>query len=214
MVINFLGDSITEGAGAGSPENMYVNLVGQKLGAAVNNYGVGGTRIARQTTPTDPPRADEDFLIRAAKMDKNADFVFVFGGTNDFGHGDAPLGKFGDKTPYTFYGAAALLCEYLLGIYGKDRLCFILPLHRTGENSVYGDGRKKQPSATLAEYINALLQVLSHYGVGYMDIRDKFPPQKFSELTADGLHPNAKGNQIIADSVCDYLKNHLNIKEK
>ena len=81
MVINFLGDSITEGAGAGSPENMYVNLVGQKLGAAVNNYGVGGTRIARQTTPTDPPRADEDFLIRAAKMDKNADFVFVFGGT-------------------------------------------------------------------------------------------------------------------------------------
>ena len=125
MVINFLGDSITEGAGAGSPENMYVNLVGQKLGAAVNNYGVGGTRIARQTTPTDPPRADEDFLIRAAKMDKNADFVFIFGGTNDFGHGDAPLGKFGDKTPYTFYGAAALLCEYLLGIYGKDRLCFI-----------------------------------------------------------------------------------------
>ena len=38
-------------------------------------------------------------------------------GTNDFGHGDAPLGSFSDRTPYTFYGACHLLMESLINKY-------------------------------------------------------------------------------------------------
>lgn len=44
------------------------------------------------------------------ELDEDADIIGVFGGTNDFGHGDAPLGTFGDRTVYTFYGA----CHYLM----------------------------------------------------------------------------------------------------
>ena len=46
--IFFLGDSITAGAGASKIENNYVNKVGEKLGVESLNFGVGGTRIAKQ----------------------------------------------------------------------------------------------------------------------------------------------------------------------
>ena len=61
MKINFLGDSITEGAGASSVENRYVNLVGAKFGAKVCNYGVGGTRLARQSSLSNVAYYDYDF---------------------------------------------------------------------------------------------------------------------------------------------------------
>ena len=48
-VINFLGDSITEGVGASSAETRYVDRVAVLAGLArANNYGISGTRIARQ----------------------------------------------------------------------------------------------------------------------------------------------------------------------
>ena len=86
--INFLGGSITEGAGASSPETCYVADMHRLYNlAAARNYGIGGTRIAPQKEVSAEPVWDQDFLGRYAKMDDDADFVVVFGGTNDFGHG-------------------------------------------------------------------------------------------------------------------------------
>ena len=81
MKIAFLGDSITQGGCASSEENTYVSKVGEMLGCTVLNYGVSGTRIAPNSNPED--KYGEYFLMRAKKMDRSADFVFVFGGTND-----------------------------------------------------------------------------------------------------------------------------------
>ena len=96
MKINFLGDSITRGAGASVYEKSYVESVGKILGCEVYNYGVGGTRIATQKVTFEDTMYDEHFMLRAVKME-DSDFVFVFGGTNDYGHGDAMFGKPGDN---------------------------------------------------------------------------------------------------------------------
>lgn len=48
LKINFLGDSITQGGCASTDENRYVDLIAAKTGAVCRNYGVGGTRLARQ----------------------------------------------------------------------------------------------------------------------------------------------------------------------
>ena len=48
-VINFLGDSITEGAGASDEAHRYTDVFARMYGAKANNYGVGGSRIARPT---------------------------------------------------------------------------------------------------------------------------------------------------------------------
>lgn len=80
ITIDFLGDSITEGAWATEPKYNYVSRVGEKLGCKTNNYGISGTRIAMQKVPSANPVFDKDFLTRAKEMG-SADLVFVFGGT-------------------------------------------------------------------------------------------------------------------------------------
>ncbi len=104
--INFLGDSITEGAGTSGPEKIYPAVIARNEGLKVaRNYGIGGTRIARQTGKSAEEKFDLDFCMRVDEMDPHADAVVVFGGTNDWGHGDAFLGCMNDRTPWTFYGA-------------------------------------------------------------------------------------------------------------
>ena len=62
--ILFLGDSITEGMGASDISKCYVSLIAANEGANCINYGISGTRIARQRKPSDDPRHDMDFLSR------------------------------------------------------------------------------------------------------------------------------------------------------
>ncbi len=207
MKINFLGDSITQGAGAESPENMYTYLVAKYFGAEECNYGIGGTRIAKQVKRTDNPD-DEVFMRRAVQMDQDATFTFVFGGTNDYGHGDAKLGCFEDRDPYTFYGALHELISYMVATFPKDKVCFILPIPRYNQDDPYGEG-KDTPIAPLSTYIEAEKKVLTHYGLEYIDLSDRFyvpTAPKYDALFLDGLHPNAKGHKLIADCLIAYLK--------
>lgn len=212
MRINFLGDSITEGAAASSAEKKYVSLVGDILGCEVCNFGVGGTRIAKQKTPSECERYDEDFLTRAKKMG-DADMVFIFGGTNDYGHGDAEMGNIDDNTSYTFRGALNNLIEYLTEKYGKEKLCFILPIPRYNQSSVYGEGRKTEALYPLSDYINAEREIFEAHGIKYLDMSGMFPEPKTNapgELLADGLHPTDKGHRMIAEYLSEYIRSHKN----
>jgi lysophospholipase L1-like esterase len=206
--ILFLGDSITEGAGASKIENNYVNKVGEKLGVESLNFGVGGTRIAKQNGDGND-RYAEYFLLRAKKMPKDADLVFVFGGTNDFGHGDAPIGNINDKTDLTFYGALNNLIEYLIETFGKEKIRFILPLARFDQDNPFGEGNKKAPSLTLKGYVDIIREVLDEFGIGSLDLSDSFIKpltNKGDRLTVDGLHPNDLGHKIIADKIVEYIQ--------
>lgn len=211
MKINFLGDSITVGAAATTVENKYVSLVGKILGCETFNFGVSGTRIAKQTTPSECERYDEDFLERAKKMG-DADMVFVFGGTNDYGHGDAQIGNIDDETSYTFFGALNNLIKYLSEKYGKEKLRFILPIPRYNQASVYGEGRKTTALYPLSDYINAEKKVLEARGIKYLDMSSMFPEpktQNSGELFADGLHPTDKGHRMIAEYLSEYIKKQI-----
>ncbi len=210
VIINFLGDSITEGKWADCPDNSYVSVTGRELGAMVNNYGVSGTRIARRTVPYRPD-FEEDFNQRYLKMDKNADFVFVFGGTNDFGHGDAPIGLPEDKTPYTFSGALNILMENLINDYGRESVCFILPLHRSNEDDPMGDHVRSTPLGTLSDFVCALLARLEAHKLDYINLNGIFTKERLDELTVDGLHPNTEGHRIIAEELAVYLRNKKSI---
>lgn len=224
MKINFLGDSITAGAGAEKVENMFTTVLCRMLGATENNYGVCGTRIAKQTLPSDDPAMDETFLMRAEKMDKTADLVFVFGGTNDYGHGDALLGDMESDSEDTFYGAFKKLVETLIADYGREKLLFLLPLPRYNQNSVYGEIEIKKYGGVpvslhdkehpfenlypLSVYIEAEKKVLEAYGVRYLDFSDRFPEPLTNtgdEWTVDGLHPNIRGHHMLAEWIASEI---------
>ena len=209
MIINFLGDSITQGAGAACEKETYVAVVGQTLGCTVRNYGVGGTRIARQKTPSANSIYDEDFLLRSKQMLDDADFLFVFGGTNDYGHGDAEMGEEDSEDIYTFCGAVNTLFKDLISRYGKEKICVILPLHRYGETNPYGEGNKPKAGHVLQEYVSVLKTRANKYGLDVMDFEKEFPIPAVNTgdgLTVDGLHPNSTGHKIIAEKICAYIR--------
>ena len=208
--IVFLGDSITEGHGTTGKDAFFTTLIARRCGAVCVNCGIGGTRIARQEKPSINPRHDLDFPGRVAALDRDADIVGVFGGTNDYGHGDAPLGRFGDRTVYTFYGALHVLYSSLLEKYPGALIFVMTPLHRLGEENPKGDGIKERVSGTLRDYVNIIREVAEYYSLPVLDlfsvsglqpavpaIRERYIP--------DGLHPNDAGHRVLADRIVGFL---------
>ena len=203
-----LGDSITEGAGTTSKEFRYTNVFESISGAKVFNYGIGGTRIARQHKPSAWPRADLCFLDRVETMEPDADVVVVFGGTNDFGHGDAAFGCFEDRDEYTYYGALHSLIRRIVNRYPNATVVFMTPLHRTSEMVTKNEIGKT--SLRLRDYVYAMREVCEYYSIPVLDlysssglqpaipvIKEKFMP--------DGLHPNNAGAKIIAERLLCFL---------
>jgi len=211
MRILFLGDSITEGVGASAPETNYVSLVGKRTGHEVINYGVSGTRIARQKHVSASTRWDFDFRLRLTIMPDEADRVYIFGGTNDFGHGNLHLGKVGERVENTFVGGLYLLIDALIEKYGKEKLCFLLPLRRYDENPQRCKGEyADELGAPLSEYIECMRAILSEYGIEYIDLyKNGFPKPEVNtgdEYTVDGLHPNDHGYEFLANIICKNLE--------
>ena len=211
-VINFLGDSITEGVGASSTEKNYVSLMEKSCELKeARNYGIGGTRIARQSVMSDSP-FDNDFNMRADIME-DADLVVVFGGTNDYGHGQAELGKFSDREVFTFYGAMHTLCLKLIKKYTSNKIVFLTPLHRMNEDTMQGtwkpEGVEQRP---LIDYVNAIREVCEYYSIPVLDMykEGQMPGNVWNwceKYMPDGLHPNDKGYEIIANKLKKFLEN-------
>ncbi|MBQ8303425.1 MAG: SGNH/GDSL hydrolase family protein [Clostridia bacterium] len=209
--IIFLGDSITEGVGASATDKRYTDLVAQKTGAIVYNHGVSGTRIAKQKKPSLDPVCDRDFCIRARDMEKDADVIVVFGGTNDYGHGDAELGTFSDRTNDTFYGALHTLYTYLCENYPKAQKVIMTPLHRVNEESLLCDHNSVVPVAPLKTYVKIIREVAEYYSYPVLDmfkvsgIQPNIPANS-EAYTVDGLHPNDAGYELISELVIKFLK--------
>lgn len=206
----FLGDSITAGYGASCVENGYVSVFGKISGADVRNYGIGGTRIARQKQPSCEPTHDLDFVQRVDDMDEDADIVAVFGGTNDYGHGDAPLGTFESRDVYTFYGAMHTLCQKLINKYPKAVIFFITPLHRLNESMQLNE-RGIRNVAPLAVYVDIIKEVARYYSLPVLDLYAMSGMQPEVDIIRelympDGLHPSDAGAEIIAQRLVGFLR--------
>ena len=207
--VNFLGDSITEGVGVSSPNAVFHSVLKEKYGLKeARNYGEGGTRIARQGEITSLIR-DRDFILRANDME-DADMVVVFGGTNDFGTGQAALGTINDKTMFTFYGGLQVLIDTLKKQF--DNIVFITPLHRLNEDGRGAwkpEGIEQRP---LCEYAEAVKEVCKRNSVPVLDLFNDDDilgnDHKWcKEYMPDGVHPNDKCHKIIAEKLGTFLEN-------
>lgn len=208
----FFGDSITEGAAATKEENVFHQVMKKDLGLKeALNYGIGGTRIARQQKNSESPKYDLDFNVRAEELPADADFVFVFGGTNDYGHGDAPFGKEGDDTPDTFCGAVRSLFDKLIKRYGKEKVVVMTPLHRRSDENPLGDG-KRVGGAPLKEFVAVIEKEAKRDGLKLVDLfsepmLNSNVEELDKEYFADGLHPNDAGHALLAKAIEEKIKN-------
>lgn len=203
--INFLGDSITEGHGTSGEEKIYLNLLKEREDLLeARNYGIGGTRIANQMGEDN---FAPSFCVRYEDMADDADIIVVFGGTNDYGHGNAPVGTFEARNPDTFYGACHYLMRGLLEKYPEALIVFMTPLHRCDDFVP-----NKSNGKTLSQYADIIKEVAKYYSLPVLDlytmggIQPDVPVMK-EKYCPDGLHPNDAGHEIIYSRLKGFLNN-------
>lgn len=216
-IIDFLGDSITEGAGVADREsNRYDNILKRECKlAAVYNYGIGGTRLAHQSEPSEKPRHDLCFCGRAYDLNREADIIVVYGGINDYIHGDAPVGKPGDTTPATFYGAVYFLMNFLRTEYAGKTVVFMAPArcNYSGITSEQPSTRpmKKADAMPVIGYVNAIQETAAQFDIPVLDLYntlgiDPNIPEHKEKYTTDGLHFNDAGHHILAARLKEFLE--------
>ncbi len=215
--VNFLGDSITEGSGVANQENRYDNRLFKMCElSAANRYAISGSRLAHQIHPSENPRYDLCFCGRAYDMDKTADMVVVYGGVNDFIHGDAPFGEIGDKTPATFCGGVYFLMNFLRENYQDKPIIFMTParmfLRKEVSDLVVSTHAKKLPGGKpLIDYVDVILETAKKFDIHtlnlYKDLGiDPHNPEDFETYTMDGLHFNDTGHEKIATLLKDFIE--------
>lgn len=211
--IVFLGDSITEGCGVSDKKNIYWQRIGAMTGAEVYGYGIGGTRIALQQIPTPEPNRhkDQHFASRVDSMIPDADIVVVFGGTNDFGDGDAAFGEMTDRREDTFCGAYHILMEKLIIRYPDAKIVVMTPLHRMSEDETYYNELGVRRMGPLSKYADAIKEIAGFYGVAVLDtfrvsgMQPRFEPLR-EKYMPDGLHPNDAGHRLLAQALLGVLE--------
>lgn len=216
-IVNILGDSISEGVGVTDIENnRYDNIIKRECGlGAVNSYAVSGSRIAHQIHASQNPRFDLCFCGRAYDMDTSADMVIVWGGANDYIHGDAPIGRKGDTTPSTFYGGVYFLMNYLKKNYPGKPIIFITPAHccycNGSDLKVSKRSNKRDDAMPLLGYVRIIEEMGAEFGIPVLNMYEKLgiDPNIESDnrnYTVDGIHFNNAGHAIIASRIMDFLK--------
>ena len=212
-IIDFLGDSITEGVGV---EDIAANRFDNALRAlaglrAARNYGVSGSRLAHQRRPSEMPRFDLCFCGRAFDMDRDAAVIVVFGGTNDYGHGDAPFGAPSDRTPATYCGAVNYLMDMLRTEYPRAVPVFLTPARREGD-ALPSTGAPGVPDKRpLVAYVDYMLEAAAARNIAVLDLYRKLPvdpnlPGDRERYAPDGLHLNDAGHRLLAERLRDFLE--------
>lgn len=214
-IIDFLGDSITEGVGVTDIENCrYDNRLRKTYGLEKNyNYGIGGTRLAHQSKPSEKPRHDLCFCGRAYDLNEDADIIVVYGGVNDYIHGDAYFGTMEDKTPETFCGAVYFLMDLLKTKYAGATVVFMTPAHcnyKEVSDSAPSVRPVKRDARPLIEYVNAIKARGEELGVPVLDLfenlgLDPNNEEQKARYTTDGLHFNDDGHAYIAAALGKFL---------
>ncbi len=216
-IIDFLGDSITEGIGVTDIENnRYDNIICRdyKLKARYN-YGIGGTRIAHQSAPSEIPRYDLCFCGRAYLLNPEADIVVVYGGVNDYIHGDAYIGTPEDTTPATFCGGVNFLMSYLKENFANKTIVFMTPARmcfRGVTDEVPCPRPIKKPDAMpLHGYVDIIENAGKAHGIHVLNLFEKLPinpnnTADFEKYTVDGLHFNDEGQKVLAKVLAEFLE--------
>ena len=214
--VNFLGDSITAGTGVTDPSACrYDNRLAAICNLSVNNYGIGGTRLAHQIHPSNNPRCDLCFCGRAYIMDTTADMVIVYGGVNDYLHGDAPFGQIGDTTPATFCGGVYFLMNFLRNTYENKPVIFLTParcyLNQTVDDLAVSTMKDNcETGKPLLSYVEVILETAKKFHFPVLDLYhnlgiDPHDPKQCDAYTVDGLHFNDAGHAIIAQRLKDFI---------
>lgn len=153
------GDSMAYGYTI--PESVWTKLLAEKHGMILTNFAQNGTTITRKTTTMSGATFLDTDSVHAKVMNNlnnpvEADYIIVFGGTNDIARNDqCPLGTIDDATSQTFYGALNAICQRLIQTYPSGNICFITPYIRNAGLAT---------TEICKQYVTAIHEVCEKFG--------------------------------------------------
>ncbi len=221
-----IGDSITMGAGTTAGNEWWQIMADQlDLGEIVAD-GLSAGCISK-TAYFAPGTEKPAFTERTDALPDDADYYFVFGGTNDWAHGSV-LGTISDTSDTSFYGAIDELVQLLQAKNPSAGIVFITPLRRYG-NSFRKNGTRmpydtdlNDDGHSLGDYRNAIIEKAFSLGIPVIDAYSFtwFDPAANQTgtggfdatrpgacpYTEDGLHPNTEGHAALGRVIAGYLQ--------
>lgn len=192
-----IGDSISEHNYRATKN--YDEYISKWLGVKVINVAASGTGYINEF------KGVKSWLDRVNEFPEKVDFITVMGALNDRTH---PVGSFDDKDTATLYGGLHAFYQKLIEKYPGVPILIITSTPR--EYSYGEDGQ-------FTGHVNAVIQVANYYKFPVLDLYrnsgmqpwdDTYKKEYFSCKQApdgDGVHPNAKGQLIIANQIKEFI---------
>ena len=192
---NFLGDSITE-------QNVFTGYMSSLFGITVNNYGVSGTTISNKN-------GSNYFSSRIESMNEDCDFIFILGGTNDWGLG-ATLGTKTDTTVSTFYGGLYDVLSKLRAKFPTKPIFVSTILQRdwTSTTDQSGGIDSNVNGDSIMDFNEAIVYMAHRFGCKIVDGfgESGIAVSNIDEYTGDRLHLNEAGGTRYATFVKDEME--------
>lgn len=195
--IVFYGDSITARHGLKSYEKDYIQLLQEEFGFYYSNQAVGGA------TWTDvPPSTNNIFrqLRNSEALYRDADYVSIFLGTNDFGL-NRPIGNKNDKDVKTIYGAINTVFDTIIEANPDVKFMLITSLNRYDftDDNPYDNVLTNGAGYTIEDLRNVIRTSAETYNCTLVDLGELVNEENMSILlNADKLHVVEQGYREIA----------------
>lgn len=221
--IQLFGDSITD--------NLYgdfktwANLIQSYMlgyNVTVYNDAVGGSGIRGhgKSSGTTQSHQDDtynyvwDLVTDGQTLQTDADAIVILSGTNDWAAA-SPLGDMSSATYSTVYGALKQIVEYISN--NTEAILFVCTIpqrYNTADQSrptnEYGEPLNAD-GISLADYCEPFEKVPAFYGMPVIPLNTALGWNRLNvaDFTTDGLHPNVKGDNRLAEFICAEIKKHL-----
>lgn len=189
-----LGDSITQGQGAGT-DGPYSKIAAKYLdGVILTNLGYSGGSMAYRSNQS--AAINDKFFARitAGTAMAGFDLITVAYGTNDAGN-IVPIGALGSTDETTFYGSMAVGYANIISANPAARVVFILPTYRHPETGL------------LQTYRDAIVAFCQSKNLIYLEPNKHLGWNADNQATflGDTLHPNATGYEAYGRYVAGRL---------
>jgi len=210
----FVGDSITFGVYASEDSKYWRRLQSNLLLSEAIGMGESGSSVSLMSDYRDhwPP------LTARYKNIPAADMIFIFMGTNDYGH-ETPLGTIEDSEDVSFYGAWNVIIPEIQEMHPDSKIILITPTRRYGFGVSTSSGEPftfdylpNGKGHSLPDYVNAIKDIAAKYSLKLIDLYsllgsklDASDENIKTLYMPDGLHPNSFGHKLIADTIEDWL---------
>ena len=200
-----VGDSITEKNFRANKN--YHDYIKEEIGCVVENRGISGSGY----------QASNAIMGRVNTFASDSDLITVFAGTNDYNHGTVPLGEVGDTTEETLCGCIYLTFTRLLERFPTQTIAVFTtlprsncyPLKEVTNNRGYTLGDVARVTKEIAELFGFPVLDLYHASNLHPWITKNntiyFAYQNDGVSNGDGLHPNDKGQKVIADKIKHFI---------